>query len=185
MPHRNTVRRYLQEKHRGLIPYYVIFGGQKTLQLLAFLWVGIAAFISYGSATDAALNAQGAAHTAQRAAQHGARLARKIEREGAQRRDQACRGLELAHKQEVKDLNRSYRFWEDPPPSFRDLLANPLVLEKLSDDIRNARSDQDGYGQFVPKYCDAPNVGLPEPDPKLPKPPRAIRLALPHLAKNS
>jgi hypothetical protein len=87
------------------------------------------------------------------------------------RRDQACRGLELGHRQEVRQLRRTYRFYLDPPPSFRDLLSNPLVAQQLREDERAAQSDQDQYGVFVPKYCDEPGVGLPEPDPKVPERP--------------
>lgn len=101
----------------------------------------------------------------------------KIEDESTQRRDQSCRGWEKAHAQEIKELKRSYAFYRDPSPALKPLLDNPISLIVLRERVRNAQSDQDQFGQFVPKYCDEPGVGVKEPDPKVPKtPPRITRL---------
>lgn len=165
---------------------------RRLLQLLAFAVVVVAAILSYNRANDAATDAHDAANKAQHAAKvaqhtanHNTRLAKtakalaaRIERESVYRRDQACRGLELGHRQEVKDLRRTYDFYAKPPPSFADLLDNPLVLDGLRDDIKDAAKDQDQFGVFVPKYCDAPGIGLKEPDPIVPKVPERVRIAL-------
>lgn len=100
--------------------------------------------------------------------------------EGKDRRDQACRGLELGHRQEVGKLERTYRFYRHPPPSFKDLLDDPLVLQQLREDERAARSDQDRFGVFVPTYCDEPGYGLREPDPVVPQRPAQLRPPVPY-----
>ena len=97
-----------------------------------------------------------------------------LDRESADRRDQACRGLELNHKQEISELKRTYGFYSDPPPAFKGLLANPLVRRAVLDAEKAARFDRDRYGVFVPAYCDEKGFGLPEPDPKVPVRPPVI-----------
>lgn len=119
------------------------------------------------NAQNAKIEAQ-AARTAQLARSNKALLSR-FEHESRERRDQACRGLELGHLQEVQALRRTLRFYKDPPPSFRDLLSNPLVVRDLRERERAAQDDQDRFGVFVPAYCDEPKFGLKEPDPKLPR----------------
>lgn len=95
--------------------------------------------------------------------------------EGTDRRDEACRGLELNHKQEVIELDRTYKFYADPPPGFEGLLKNPLVAKSLREAERAAKDDQDRYGVYVPSYCDDPGVGLKEPDPVVPARPPSLR----------
>lgn len=107
-------------------------------------------------------------------------LVTKIDSEGKDRRDQTCRGWEKVHAQEIKDLRRSYGFYTDPnlPPSLKQLVKNPISIAVLRERIRNAKSDLDQFGQFVPPYCDEPNVGVKEPDPKVPKMPAQVKLLL-------
>lgn len=91
-----------------------------------------------------------------------------------ERRNQACTGSEATHKQEVIDLERSYRFYKDPPQEFRNLLANPLFKKSFLEAERAAIQDGDQYGEFVSKFCDDPGIGLPEPDPTIPERPDYI-----------
>lgn len=116
-------------------------------------------------------------------------LLEKQESEGRDRRDSFCRGQELAHLQEIKDLRRSYDYYSDPPPGLEALLRDRRSIEQLLERERAARSDTDGKGEFVPEYCDDPGFGLPEirgkdgklHDPTVPQRPavvdRAVRMA--------
>lgn len=99
----------------------------------------------------------------------------RIEAETTERRDQACRGYEAVYRNEVKELGNTYDFFLHPPKEFEGLLKDPRVIQSLRDSERDARSDADGYGQFVPPACDDPGIGLPEPDPVAPPRPKELR----------
>lgn len=101
-------------------------------------------------------------------------LYKQIVDEAAQRRDQSCRGLELGHLREIRDLRQSYSFYADPPPGLKDLLKDPRALRQLGEQAKDAMDDQDAFGVYVPPYCDKPGFGLPEPDPKVPLPPKGL-----------
>lgn len=152
--------------------------------VIAIACVAVAAGAA-DKAIDAANNAERSASVARHRGIENRRLierieenGKQIEREGRQRRDQTCRGTEGQHRQEIIDLRRAYKFYRTPPPEFASLLQNPLVIQNLREDVRNARHDNDRFGVFVPRYCDEPGVGREEPDPKLPKPPASIRALL-------
>lgn len=156
-------------------------------------WLGAgAALLNYLSDDHTDQQRQGSAIAANRA------LIKRINREGIARRDQTCRGWEQSHRQEIRDLERSYAFYTDPdpPPALRELLNSPVALASLAERVRNASNDRDPYGQFVPDYCDepgakaerlyrrthgargAPPVGAREPDPKVPRPPASLARVL-------
>lgn len=105
--------------------------------------------------------------------------------EAETRRDENCLGWEKAHKQEITDLKRTFAFYKDPPPGLEPLLNNPLSALQVRDRVRNAHTDLDQFGQFVPQYCDEPGVGAPEVqgpdgphDPKVPETPVVIKRLL-------
>lgn len=161
-------------------------------QLVAFLIVVAAAaygnYQAWQSGQDAdksasradniAVDARRAADDARVAANQAKQAIRQVEREGRQRRDQTCRGAEGQHLQEIIDLRRTYDFYANPPPEFASLLQNPLVIQNLREDVRNATHDNDRFGVFVPTYCDERGIGRKEPDPKLPKPPASLKALL-------
>lgn len=109
--------------------------------------------------------------TAARAARGAEQAINRIRRESLERRDQSCLGDELEHLKDVRRLRQTYKFLLDPPPSLRDLV--PLVriqLPVVEDDARDR----------APLFCDETQpdgspVGLPEPDPRIPERPRALR----------
>lgn len=111
----------------------------------------------------------------------------QFEKETAGRRDEACRGYELGHKQEITDLERSYDLFLNPTPAIKpyiDAFVNdPRVLAQLGEEIRNAQNDQDSYGEYVPSYCDEKGFGLKEPDPLVPVTPPALEKAIAKLQK--
>lgn len=90
--------------------------------------------------------------------------------EADKRRDQTCRLFEGDHLQDVKQLRDTYRYLGALRPSERAQTINVFVLRNLPQLERAARIDS------APAYCDEPGVGLPEPDPVVPKRPRSIVL---------
>jgi len=102
-------------------------------------------------------------------------LGSNIKREGRERRSETCRTFEGQHLQEVQQLSKTYDYLAGlTRRQLRDPI-NRAVLKNLPELEQNARSDQDQHGVFVPLYCDAPGVGLPEPDPKVPDRPAVLR----------
>lgn len=88
----------------------------------------------------------------------------QFEREQAERRDQLCGLFEADHLADVKVLQGRYRLLSDPDR--RALLGaglTRLVVLGLGEIEREARTDT------APEFCDEPGVGLPEPDPVLPR----------------
>lgn len=96
--------------------------------------------------------------------------------ESKERRNQTCRVFESAHKQEIDSLNGTYRYLANAPPPERGTSLYDTILRNLKKLEAEAASDTDEVGVIVPEYCDEPDVGLPEPDPVVPKRPVGIPL---------
>lgn len=96
-----------------------------------------------------------------------------IEREGRERRDQTCEIFENQHLEHVKNLRSTYRYLRTLPKSEYGTTLVKAILRGLPATEREARTDQ------APDYCDEPGVkaekagadpiGLPEPDPRVPR----------------
>lgn len=99
----------------------------------------------------------------------------RIDREIEERRDIGCKGAERQHAQEIRDLERSYEIYENPPPSFREILQEPFAIQGLREDIRNAENDADRFGVFVSPFCDDRGIGEKEPDPVMPDQPQEVQ----------
>jgi hypothetical protein len=100
-----------------------------------------------------------------------------LAKEGAKREDQFCLLVERAHRQDVRQLRSTYAYLISLPPEDIHSVLNQLVLRELPSTELKAHTDS------APKLCDEPghygdkNVGLPEPDPEVPKrPPQLDRL---------
>lgn len=93
--------------------------------------------------------------------------------EAAERRNQNCRVFEGQHLADVQRLTATYRYLETLPKSEYGKSLTLAVLRGLKAQEAEARSDA------APPYCDEPGVeaerrgekpvGLPEPDPPLPR----------------
>jgi hypothetical protein len=148
----------------------------------------VATFASY-KAVQAGNNATDASEDAERAGNEAKVLAAKVnhqqkefEQESLGRRRQSCRGDEQEHKDNVRALRQTYKILSNPklraqfdPGLIQFAIANLPAAE------RKARVDQ------APEFCDEPGVkqerlykkthgergkppiGLPEPDPVVPK----------------
>lgn len=99
--------------------------------------------------------------------------------ESKERRNQTCRVFESAHKQEIDDLNGTYRYLAGAPPPERGTTLYTLILSNLKKLESEAKDDEDEVGVVVPAYCDEPGIGLPEPDPVVPKRPAGIPITAP------
>lgn len=98
----------------------------------------------------------------------------KITAETNERRDQACRGAEGLYKTELESLRQTYDLFANPPKGLEELVRDPRLVQQLHEQERDARKDNDRFGQFVTPSCDDPGIGLPEPDPEVPKRPKGL-----------
>ncbi len=147
-------------------------------QLLVYLACFAAIFYTFMVNKDQNEETQKLAQKTEQISKNNRKAILLTQAEGIARRDQTCRGWEQAHATEVRDLERSYEFYEDPPPELAALSKSPFAAASLMEDVRDAKNDRDGYGQFVPPYCDKRGVGSKEPDPALPKQPPAVKKLL-------
>lgn len=92
-----------------------------------------------------------------------------IERESVERRDQNCKIFETEHRREIKRLTDTYRYLVALPDAERGATINRFVLANLPNLEADARLDN------APAYCDKPDVGLPEPDPRIPPRPKSLK----------
>lgn len=86
-----------------------------------------------------------------------------------ERLDQTCTLFETDHLRDVKKLRHTYRYLLALRPDERDDTINRFVRRDLPELERDARTDS------APEFCDEPGRGLPEPDPVVPRRPRALR----------
>jgi hypothetical protein len=100
----------------------------------------------------------------------------RLRDEGAQRRNQTCVIFERKQKKDVDQLRDTYHYLAQLSPreyaeakAGRGELLNRAVIANLPKTVADAKEDD------APEFCDAPGVGLPEPDPVLPKRPRRLR----------
>ena len=77
-------------------------------------------------------------------------------------RDQNCLVFEGQHLTDVEQLRSTYAYLETLPRSEWGSPLNAAIVRGLDPLEKKARMDS------APEYCDEPNLGLPEPDPRLP-----------------
>lgn len=87
------------------------------------------------------------------------------ERERVERIDQSCRSDEREHLVNVRNLKQTYNILSDPKAR---QLIDPGLLELIVT-ISLPQTEEDARTDQAPEFCDNPGVGLPEPDPKVPK----------------
>lgn len=76
---------------------------------------------------------------------------------------QTCELFEGAHLNDVTQLKQTYKYIDALGPREVKDTINQFIISGLPELELKARSDP------APEYCDEPDVGLPEPDPVLPK----------------
>lgn len=92
----------------------------------------------------------------------------RLEKESHDRIDETCRISETKQKSDVDALAATYRYLGQLKAAEFSQAINRAVLAGLPRTVREAQTDD------APDYCDEPHVGLPEPDPVLPKRPPGI-----------
>lgn len=93
---------------------------------------------------------------------------KNTEKEALARTDQVCRLFEQSHLDDVIQLRQTYKYIVALSPEERKSTINQFIIRQLPTTEKTARTDR------APAFCDEPNVGLPEPDPVVPKRPQAV-----------
>lgn len=81
-------------------------------------------------------------------------------------RDQFCLLAERDHRGKVRQLRETYEYLTDIPNRDKASTLNTFIVANLP------RTEQDAVTDQAPTICDRPGLGLPEPDPVLPRRPR-------------
>jgi hypothetical protein len=89
----------------------------------------------------------------------------RIDTEAVERKDADCVKDERDYFAKVNQLTQTYAFLKTADPE-SDLYK--AVVTNLPQVEAEAKRD------LAPEYCDEPNVGLPEPDPVVPKRPAGL-----------
>lgn len=89
-------------------------------------------------------------------------------REGAERRDQICLSAEREHLNDVTSLTRTYEYLGSLTRGERMQPLNRFLIRSLPEAENKVRIDP------APPFCDEPDVGLPEPDPRIPHRPAEL-----------
>ena len=129
---------------------------------------GLAVGVLLGVLASAIVTNRDTADAAKVAAAKANRAVRQIEAESRARRDQSCRISEETHKDDVDSLRRTYKYLLDLTPRQKQTTFNRALLANLPNVERKARQDP------APPFCDEPGIGLPEPDPVVPKRPKSL-----------
>lgn len=156
--------------------------GKPTRRKAAWIWwqrigatlvtafaLGIAAY-AVKVADDANDTADRAAKAAESASTVAQAQVIALRNEARDRLDQACTRDERNQKRDVETLRRTYDYLVREQREGRSLASgiNRAVLIGLPRTEADAREDD-----ALPA-CDKPGVGLPEPDPVLPKRPKSL-----------
>lgn len=154
-------------------------GKWAVLRALAFVLVATAAIYASAATFQIADDAREIARTANRAAAQAnvaaaqAKAAlRASEKQRVEARDQICEGDEREHLNAVQRVDRTYDYLKRLPVADRDDSITRAILRQLPDLEREASQDT------APKFCDEPNVGLPEPDVKAGPRPKIVTTML-------
>lgn len=92
----------------------------------------------------------------------------QTESEAQMRRDQSCVLFERSHLADVNQLSDTYRYLLSLSPQELRNPLNQFILASLPE------VEQQAHVDTAPRYCDAPGVGLPEPDPVVPDRPKEL-----------
>ena len=133
---------------------------------------GLAVGALLGVLASAIITNRDIADTANSAAMQSQQAVRQIKQESRGRRDQSCSLSEREHLEDIRTLRRAYRrtpkalefYLQVAPRGFRPFLRNAVYADL-------ARLEKEARVDRAPEFCDAPGIGLPEPDPVVPKRP--------------
>jgi hypothetical protein len=147
--------------------------GNRVLAIWGRFGRDLVTFVAVGLAAWAVHVAEGNSDKAATASENALNAVRQSEHEANERRDQTCTIFETKQKSDVDALAQTYRYLGDLTKAEMGTALNRAILAQLPRTIREAQTDD------APDYCDQTNpdgsdIGLPEPDPKLPTPPKNL-----------
>jgi hypothetical protein len=102
------------------------------------------------------------------AARQATAYTRQIEHERARSMHQTCILFERYYNEAVTRVTNTYKYIGQLGPEERRTPLNRFVIANLS------RTERDARLSVAPRYCNGPDVGLPEPPPKIPRRPRDL-----------
>jgi hypothetical protein len=98
-----------------------------------------------------------------------------LNRETSERRSQTCTWFEGDHLDDVQQLRRAYKripealeFYLEAAPK----RLHPFLVGAVTSDVE--RLEAEARVDAAPEFCDEESVGLPEPDPVIPKRPKNL-----------
>lgn len=130
---------------------------------LVVLVTVVTAGYSFDRARDASISSKQASEDAKKIAIDNRNFIVQINNDAAARRDESCRYFEQQEELAIRQVRRTYAFLDRLPVADRRSNLTHEIVRGLPDQYRQAQADK------APVYCDAPNVGLPEPGSKLPR----------------
>lgn len=163
-------------------PFAALWGryGRDFTTVFAVGLAAYAVFVSTNVASDAksassdakraSIAALRAANSSRKAVKGNAIAIRQIQSESKERINETCRINETKQSADIKQLKQLYSYLAGLSPAELRQPLNRTILASVPQSVHEAQLDD------AAKYCDAPGVGLPEPDLKLPKPPKGLRL---------
>lgn len=144
-----------------------------TVYFSILLLIGLVIYTTVNNAHERSIYDQKSSARITKLVDKNSYLIKKLAIEGEQRRDQTCTIFETQHLQDVNRLKRTYEYLDSLPESEWDKPLTREIVLQLNTVEEQARLDG------APNYCDEPGVkaeaegqkpvGLPEPDPVLPK----------------
>lgn len=96
-------------------------------------------------------------------------LLAKVSSESRKRQDQTCSVFERAFAVDVEQLSGTYKYILQLTPEEKKNTLNRVIISQLP--AIEARTHEDR----APAFCDKPGVGLPEPNPVIPKRPPGLK----------
>ncbi len=93
----------------------------------------------------------------------------QIKTERTERTNQSCNISERKQQGDVRSLKLTYDYLVSLTPEQAREPLNALIYRELPRAEKEARLDD------APSFCDEPGIGLPEPDPKVPERPQALK----------
>lgn len=132
------------------------------IHAICYTIIGVALLLVVLNNNATASKAESAAQLALINSQENKNLLAEFKADTKERRDQSCELFEGDHLDEVKALRQTYNYLAKLTPETSTDPLNQLIISQLPKTEEEARTDE------APEYCDAPHVGLAEPDPNLP-----------------
>lgn len=135
----------------------------RKIVAIAITVVALGCAVGIWQAYEAGVKAGTAAREAKAAATDAKQAIARSDKEGRDRRDQTCTIAERDYAFQVNQLRGTYRYLASLSKAESQSTLNQFVVRNLPQQERRLRLEH------PPSFCDKPGIGLPEPNPVLPK----------------